>query len=160
MKLLMCDFCHHLLTALGHNFDKPWLTTLYALLLVDMLFPEKYVVVWADVNFLIFQTKSRHYFLRLVHVFRHFMRLRKDIADKFYEIIVAIIREKVLGLNGHHLGDEGMEGHLSVFMQWLFWSFKNASTFAVGGSLVSSWRIRKGDQRGVNESQSKFLDRT
>jgi hypothetical protein len=23
LKLLLCDFCHHLLTVLGHNFDEP-----------------------------------------------------------------------------------------------------------------------------------------
>jgi hypothetical protein len=61
------------------------------LLLVCMLFLEKHEVVGADVNLLIFQTESRHQFSRLVHVFRHFMRLQKDIADQFHEIIVAII---------------------------------------------------------------------
>jgi hypothetical protein len=59
-----------------------------------MLFSEKHAVVWIDVNLLIFQTESKHYFLRLVHVLRHFVRLQKDIADQFHEIIVAIIGEK------------------------------------------------------------------
>jgi hypothetical protein len=31
------------------------------------------------------------------------MRLRKDIADQFHEIIVAIVGEEILGLNGHQL---------------------------------------------------------
>jgi hypothetical protein len=59
-----------------------------------MLFPEKHAVVWTDVNLLIFQTESRHHFLGLVHVFRYFVRLQKDIVDQFHEIIVAIVREK------------------------------------------------------------------
>jgi hypothetical protein len=58
-----------------------------------MLFPEKHAVVWADVNLLIFQTKSRHHFLGLVHVLRYFVRLQKDIADQFHEIIVVIVGE-------------------------------------------------------------------
>jgi hypothetical protein len=29
------------------------------------------------------------------------MRLQNDIADQFHEIIVAIIREEILGLNDH-----------------------------------------------------------
>jgi hypothetical protein len=77
-----------------------------------MLFPEKHTVVWADVNLLIFQTESRHHFLGLVHVLRHFVRLQKDITDQFHEIIIAIIRENILGLNGHQPGDEGKEGSL------------------------------------------------
>jgi hypothetical protein len=62
--------------------------------LIGMLFSEKHAVVWADVNLLIFQNESRHHFLRLVHVLRHVVRLQKDIADQFYEIIVVIIGEK------------------------------------------------------------------
>jgi hypothetical protein len=80
-----------------------------------MLFLEKHVVVWADVNLLIFQTKSRHHFLGLVHVLRHFVRLWKDITDQFHKIIVAIVGEEILGLNGHHPGDEGKVGHFSAF---------------------------------------------
>ena len=71
-----------------------------------MLFPEKHAVVWANFNLLIFQIESRHYFLGLVHVFRHFVRLRKDIIDQFHAIVVAIIGEEILGLNGHQSGDE------------------------------------------------------
>jgi hypothetical protein len=71
-----------------------------------MLFPGKHAVVWTDVNLLIFQTESRHHFLGLVHVFRYFVRLQKDIVDQFHEIIVAIVREKILGLNGHQPSDE------------------------------------------------------
>jgi hypothetical protein len=71
------------------------------LLLVGMLFLEKHAVVWTDVNLLIFQTESRHQFHGRVHVFRHFMRLRKDIADRFHKIVIAIIGEEILGLNGH-----------------------------------------------------------
>jgi hypothetical protein len=85
-----------------------------------MLFSKKHAVVWVDVNLLIFQTKSRHHFLGLVHVLRHFVRLRKDIADQFYEIIVAIIEEEIFGLNDHHSGDEVKEGHFCVFMKWIF----------------------------------------
>jgi hypothetical protein len=48
------------------------------------------------------------------------VRLWKDIADQFHEIILAIIREQILGLNGHQLGDEGKESHLCVFMKQLF----------------------------------------
>jgi hypothetical protein len=29
------------------------------------------------------------------------MRLRKDIVDQFYEIVVTIVEEEILGLNGH-----------------------------------------------------------
>jgi hypothetical protein len=36
-------------------------------------------------------------FLGLVHVFRHFMRFQKDIADQFYEIVIIIVGEKILG---------------------------------------------------------------
>jgi hypothetical protein len=35
------------------------------------------------------------------------VRLPKDIADQFHEIIVAIIVEEILELNGHQPGDEG-----------------------------------------------------
>jgi hypothetical protein len=59
-----------------------------------MLFLEKHAVVWTDVNLLIFQIESRHHFLGLIHVLRHFVRLQKDIADQFHEIIVAIVGEK------------------------------------------------------------------
>jgi hypothetical protein len=48
------------------------------------------------------------------------VRLRKDIADQFYEIIVAIIEEEIFGLNDHHSGDEVKEGHFCVFMKWIF----------------------------------------
>jgi hypothetical protein len=48
------------------------------------------------------------------------VRLRKDIIDQFHEIIVAIVEEEILGVNGHQPGDEGMEGHFCVFMKWLF----------------------------------------
>jgi hypothetical protein len=48
------------------------------------------------------------------------MRLRKDIAYQFHEIVVAIVREEILGLNGHQSGDEGKKGHFCVFMQRLF----------------------------------------
>jgi hypothetical protein len=85
-----------------------------------MLFPEKHAVVWADVDLLLFQTESRHHFLGLVHVLRHFVRLWKDIVDQFQKIIVAIIGEEILGLNSHQPGDEDKEGHLCVFMKWLF----------------------------------------
>jgi hypothetical protein len=44
------------------------------------------------------------------------MRLRKDIADQFHDIVLAIIEEEILGLNGHQPGDEGNEGHFCVFM--------------------------------------------
>jgi hypothetical protein len=76
-----------------------------------MLFLEKHAVVWAYVNLFIFQTESRHHFLGLVHVFRHFVRLQKDIADQFHKIVVAIIGEEILEPNGHQPGDEGKEGH-------------------------------------------------
>jgi hypothetical protein len=71
-----------------------------------MLFPEKHAVVWVDINLLIFQTESRHHFLGLVHVVRHFVRFWKDIADQFHMIIIAIVGEEILGLNGHQSGDE------------------------------------------------------
>jgi hypothetical protein len=48
------------------------------------------------------------------------VRLKKDITDQFYKIVVAIIREKILGLNVHQPGDEGKEGHFCVFMKQLF----------------------------------------
>jgi hypothetical protein len=89
-----------------------------------MLFSEKHSVFWADVNLLILQTESRHHFLGLVHVFRHFMRLQKDIADQFHKIIVAIVGEEILGLNGHQSDDEGKESHFCVFMQWPYQSFE------------------------------------
>jgi hypothetical protein len=60
----------------------------------------------------------------LVYVLRHFVRLQKDIVDQFHEVVVAIVREEILGLNGHHLGDEGKEGHLCVFMKQIFQSFE------------------------------------
>jgi hypothetical protein len=44
------------------------------------------------------------------------MRLQKDITDQFHEIIVAIVGEKILRLNGHQSGDEGEEGHFCLFM--------------------------------------------
>jgi hypothetical protein len=44
------------------------------------------------------------------------VRLRKDIDDQFYEIIVVIIREEILKLNGHQPSDEDKEGHFYVFI--------------------------------------------
>jgi uncharacterized protein YbcI len=48
------------------------------------------------------------------------VRLRKDITNQFHEIIVSIVGEEILELNGHQSGDEGNEGHLCVFMKRLF----------------------------------------
>jgi hypothetical protein len=48
------------------------------------------------------------------------VRLQKDIADQFHEIIVAIVGEEILGLNDHYPGDEVKEGHFCVFMKWIF----------------------------------------
>jgi hypothetical protein len=42
---------------------------------------QTHAVIWAGINLLIFHTESRQQFLELVHVFRHFMRLQKDITD-------------------------------------------------------------------------------
>jgi hypothetical protein len=44
-----------------------------------------------------------------VHVFRHFIGVQKDIADQFHEVIVAIIGEEILRLNGHKSSDESKE---------------------------------------------------
>jgi hypothetical protein len=52
------------------------------------------------------------------------MGLWKDIADQFYEVVVATIGEEILRLNDHKLGDESKEGHFCVFLQRLFLSFK------------------------------------
>jgi hypothetical protein len=52
------------------------------------------------------------------------MRLRNDITAQFHEIVIAIVGEEILGLNGHQPGDEGKEGHFCVFMQQLFRSFE------------------------------------
>jgi hypothetical protein len=65
-------------------------------------------------------TLGIHHFLGLVHVLRNFVRLQKDIADQFHEIVVAIIGKEILGLNCHQSGDEGKEGHLCIFMKQLF----------------------------------------
>jgi hypothetical protein len=48
------------------------------------------------------------------------VRLWKDIVDQFHEIVVAIIGEEILGLNGHQSVDKGKEGHFCVFMKRLF----------------------------------------
>jgi hypothetical protein len=48
------------------------------------------------------------------------VRLQKDIANQFQEIIIAIVGEEIVGLNGRQLGDEGKEGHFCVFMKRLF----------------------------------------
>jgi hypothetical protein len=45
------------------------------------------------------------------------VKLRKDITNQFHEIVVAIVREEILRLNGHHPGDEGKEGHFCMFMK-------------------------------------------
>jgi hypothetical protein len=66
------------------------------------------------------------------------MRFQKDIADQFYEIVITIVGEKILGLNGHQPGDENKEDYFCVFMQRFFQSLKNVSTSAVGGSSVTS----------------------
>jgi hypothetical protein len=94
-KLHMCDFCRHLVAVLIHNFDKPRFTTLQALLLFDMLFLEKMQLL-VRINLLILHTETRKHFLGLVHVFRHFMGLWKDIADQFDEVIVTVVREEIL----------------------------------------------------------------
>jgi hypothetical protein len=52
------------------------------------------------------------------------MRLQKDIANHFYEIVVIIIGEEILGLSGPQLGDKSKEGHFCLFMQQLFRSFE------------------------------------
>jgi hypothetical protein len=65
------------------------------------------------------------------------MRLQNDIVDQFHEIIVIIVVEEILGLNGHQPGDES-EGHSCVFMQQLFQNLENASTSDIGGSSITS----------------------
>jgi hypothetical protein len=52
------------------------------------------------------------------------VRVWKDIAGQFQEIVVIIIGEEILGLNGTQPGDEGKERHLCMFMKWLFRSFE------------------------------------
>jgi hypothetical protein len=42
----------------------------------------------------------------LVHVFMHFMGLRNNMTDQFDEVIVTVIEEELLRLNGHKSGDE------------------------------------------------------
>jgi hypothetical protein len=42
------------------------------------------------------------------------VRLQKVIDDQFQEIIVVIVGEEILGLNGHQPGDEGKEGLFCV----------------------------------------------
>jgi hypothetical protein len=44
------------------------------------------------------------------------MGLRKDIFNQFYEIVVTIIGEEILRLNGYKSGHESKEGHLCVLM--------------------------------------------
>jgi hypothetical protein len=44
------------------------------------------------------------------------MRLRKNITDQFHEVVVTIIGEEILRLNGYKLGDESKEVHLCVLM--------------------------------------------
>jgi hypothetical protein len=46
--------------------------------------------------------------------------LQKDITDQFHEVVVAIIREEIFGLNGHKSGDESKRGHFCVLLQQLF----------------------------------------
>jgi hypothetical protein len=46
--------------------------------------------------------------------------LWKDITNQFHEIVIAIVGEEILELNGHQPGDEGKEGHFCVFMKRLF----------------------------------------
>jgi hypothetical protein len=48
------------------------------------------------------------------------MGLQKDITDQFHEVVVAIIREEIFGLNGHKSGDESKRGHFCVLLQQLF----------------------------------------
>jgi hypothetical protein len=48
------------------------------------------------------------------------VKLQKDINDQFHEIVVAIVREEILGLNGHQPRDEGKKGHFWVFLKQLF----------------------------------------
>jgi hypothetical protein len=45
---------------------------------------------------------------------------QKDIIDQFHEVVVAIIGEEILRLNGHKSGDESKEGHFCVLMERLF----------------------------------------
>jgi hypothetical protein len=44
------------------------------------------------------------------------MGLHKDISNQFYDIIVTIIVEEILQLNGYMSGHESKEGHLCVLM--------------------------------------------
>jgi hypothetical protein len=46
--------------------------------------------------------------------------LWKDITNQFHEIVIAIVGEEILELNGHQPSDEGKEGHFCVFMKRLF----------------------------------------
>jgi hypothetical protein len=48
-----------------------------------------------------FRPRSNIIFFGLVHVFRYFIRLQKDITDPFYEIGVAIVGKEILELNDH-----------------------------------------------------------
>jgi hypothetical protein len=74
-------------------------------------------MLWSHINLLIFISRlARKHFLGLVDVFKLFMGLHKDISNQFYEIVVTIIGEEILQLNGYKLGHESWEGHLCVLM--------------------------------------------
>jgi hypothetical protein len=108
-KPLLYDFRRHLLTVLGHNFDKTLIDHTLSTSSRWHALSRKTCSCLADVNLLIFQTESRH-----------FVRLRNDITNQFHEIIVTIVGEEILGLNDHQPGDEGKECHFCVFMKRLF----------------------------------------
>jgi hypothetical protein len=85
-----------------------------------MLFPEKTCNCLGKHQSSNNSYGDQKHFLGLVHVFGHFMGLQKDITNQFNEIIVIIIGEEILKLNGHQSDHESKEGHFCVFMRRLF----------------------------------------
>jgi hypothetical protein len=61
----------------------------------------------------------------LVHIFWHLMIYMKDITDQIQELIITVDRECELWLNGHKTSREREDAYCRVFMQRLFWSFKD-----------------------------------
>jgi hypothetical protein len=63
MKLLVCNFRHHLFTVSIYDLNESRLFTFQALLFIYMFLLEKHAIILANINFLIIHTETRKQFL-------------------------------------------------------------------------------------------------
>jgi UDP-2,3-diacylglucosamine pyrophosphatase LpxH len=55
-----------------------------------MFFPKEHVVILANINLLILHTDTFKQFLEVVHVFRHLVTCKKNLANQIHELFATI----------------------------------------------------------------------